>query len=73
MPPGTRLEKLKALEAELRQAISSCETKELAALSRQYRETLKEIDEIEGAETHGDEITELLSSRESARKPGALR
>ena len=72
MSPETRLDKLKELEEALRIAISSCETKELAALSRQYRETLKEIEEIEGAGTDGDEITELLSSRESARKPGAV-
>ena len=73
MPPETRLEKLKALEEELRKGIETCETKELAALARQYRETLKEIEEIEGAEADGDEITELLSNRESAGKPGAVR
>ena len=73
MDPETRLDKLKALEEELRKGLESCETRELASLARQYRETLKEIAEIEGTETDGDEITELLSSRESAGKPGAIR
>lgn len=72
MPEETRLDKLKALEERLRRSMALCETKELAALARQYRETLKDIAEIEGAETDGDEITELLSSRESARKPGSV-
>ena len=73
MTPGTRLEKLKALEAELAEGITCCETKELASLAKQYRETLREIEEIEGAESNVDEITELLSSRESAGKPGSIR
>lgn len=73
MPPETRLDKLKELEAELREGIKSCETKELASLAKQYRETLREIEEIEGADDDGDEIAELLSSRESAGKPGSVR
>lgn len=73
MDPETRLDKLKALEKELRGGIETCETKELASLAKQYRETIREIEEIEGADTDGDEITKLLSSRESAGKPGAIR
>lgn len=72
MPEETRLDKLKDLEARLRMGLATCETKELAALARQYRETLREIEEIEGADTDGDEITELLSSRESARKSDSI-
>lgn len=72
MPDKTRLDKLKELENRLRMSMATCETKELAALARQYRETLKEIDEIEGADADGDEITELLSNRESARKSGSI-
>ena len=35
--------------------------RDLAQLSRQYRETLKEIEEIEGATDDGDEIAQILS------------
>ena len=70
---GTRLEQLKELLRILADEIDERPgARDLAQLSRQYRETLREIDEIEGAETDGDEITELLSSRESARKPGSV-
>lgn len=69
----SRLDKLKALEAQLKDALEFAEPKEMASLARQYRETLKEIEEIEGAEPNVDEIAELLSSRESAGKPGSVR
>ena len=73
MSGNSRLDRLIRLRDTLERAIDECESKrDLAALSRQYRETMKEIEEIEGAETDGDEITELLSSRESARKPGSV-
>ena len=70
---GTRLEQLKELLEILAEEIDARPgARDMASLARQYRETLKEIDEIEGADTDGDEITELLSNRESARKPGAI-
>ena len=69
----TRLEKLKALEAKLLVRMDLCETKEMAALARQYRETLKEIEEIEGADQNDDDIAEILSEREAAGKAGAVR
>ena len=70
---GTRLEQLKELLEILAEEIDARPgARDMASLARQYRETLKEIDEIEGADTDGDEITELLSSRESARKSGAV-
>ena len=69
----TRGEQLKALLMVLAEEIDAKPgARDMASLARQYRETLKEIEEIEGAGTDGDEITELLSSRESARKPGAV-
>ena len=43
------------------------------ALAKQYRETVREIEEIEGAESNGDEIGEILSIRQAAGKPGAVR
>ena len=70
---GTRLEQLKELLEILAEEIDARPgARDMASLARQYRETLKEIAEIEGAETDGDEITELLSSRESARQPGSV-
>ena len=45
----SRLEKLKELEIQLALAMRECQNKELAAIARQYRETLKDIEEIEGA------------------------
>ena len=63
----TRLEKLKDLEAKLKASMDVCEHKELAALARQYRETIREIDEFEGAD-ETDEISEILSG---SWEPGA--
>ena len=37
------------------------------------RETIYEIEEIEGKEGNGDEISELLSARQADGKPGAVR
>ena len=73
MPEGTRLEKLKWLVAKLEHDMALCEIKELAALARQYREALKEIEEIEGAEQNDDDISEILSERAAAGKSGAVR
>ena len=58
-----RLQRLINLRDTLSEAIEDCESKrDLAALAKQDRETLKEIEEIEG-ENHGeDEIEKLLNS-----------
>ena len=69
----SRLEKLQELEVELRDALNVADTKEMASLARQYRETLKEIEEIEGADQNDDDISEILSGRSAAGKPGAVR
>ncbi len=69
----TRLEKLKDLEVMLALRLEECETKEMAAIARQYRETLKEIEEIEGAEANDDDIAGILSEREASGKAGAVR
>ena len=73
MPEESRLEKLKRLVIKLEENMDICETKELAALARQYREALKEIEEIEGAEQNDDDISEILSERAAAGKSGAVR
>lgn len=57
----SRLEKLKELEAELEKQMKKANSRSIAAIARQYRETLKEIEEIEGGGPSGeDEIEKLL-------------
>jgi hypothetical protein len=73
MPEETRLGKLKWLVKRLEHDMELCEIKELAALARQYREALKEIEEIEGAQQNDDDISEILSERAAAGKSGAVR
>lgn len=71
---GSRLEQLKKLRDTLAKAIDNCESmRDMAALSRQYRDTIREIEEIEGASDNGDEISEILQKREADGKPGAVR
>lgn len=56
-----RLSRLIILRDKLDEAINECDSKrDLAALSRQYRETLKEIEEIEGGDSGENEIDKLL-------------
>ena len=57
----SRLEKLKELEKELYSLMKKANSRTIATLARQYRETLKEIEEIEGADDNEDEIAKLLS------------
>lgn len=57
----TRLEKLKELEVELKDLMSKANSRSYAALCRQYRETIKEIEEIEGNNGEEDEISRLLA------------
>lgn len=71
---GTHLEQLKTLAAILATAIDGCEdVKTLPQLAKQYRETIQEIKELEGAETSDDEIGEILAKRQADGKPGAVR
>lgn len=71
---GTRLEQLKQLAKVLAAGIDTCkDCRALPALTKQYRETIREIEEIEGANDDGDEIGDILAERESDGKPGAVR
>lgn len=71
---GGRLAELKALKKVLAAAIDGCEDpKTLPQLAKQYRETIREIEEIEGAQDDGDEISEILTERSADGKPGAVR
>ena len=56
-----RLEKLKALEADLRAAIDDADPHNMAQLARQYRETLREITELEGEDDDGDAIAQIIA------------
>lgn len=70
----SRLDRLIELRDILETAITECDSKrDLAALSRQYRETLKEIEEIEGADSNEDEIEDILNERSANGKAGAVR
>ena len=68
-----RLEKLQDLEKELLSLMKKANSRTFAALARQYRETLKEIEEIEGGSDSDDEIGNILSGRQADGKPGAVR
>ena len=58
-----RLEQLKALAEILADKINSDPgARDLAGLAKQYRETLKEIEQIEGADNGEDEISKILGS-----------
>ena len=70
----TRLAQLKALLEVLAASIDDKPgARDLAQLSKQYRETLKEIEEMEGVAKDNDEIGELLAERATDGKPGAVR
>lgn len=57
-----RLTQLKALRDVLADKINDDPgARDLAQLAKQYRETLKEIEEIEGGEHGEDEIEKLLN------------
>lgn len=70
---GDRLVKLKALELRLLEFMDNADNRTLAALARQYRETIREIEEIEGASKQDDEISEILSDREAAGESRSVR
>lgn len=71
---GTRLEQLKQLAKVLANGIDTCEDcRALPQLTKQYRETIREIEEIEGADNDTDEIGAILAQRENDGKPGAVR
>lgn len=71
---GSRLEQLKNLARILAQNIDDCEdVRALPQLAKQYRDTIREIEEIEGTGSDGDEISEILAQRQADGKPGAVR
>lgn len=60
---GTRIVQLRALAEILADKINTDPgARDLAQLAKQYRETLKEIEEIEGVDNGEDEIDKILNS-----------
>ena len=71
---GDRLLMLKRLAVLLAEKIEAGEDeKALAQIAKQYRETIREIQKIEGVGNAEDEIGNILSARDAAGKPGAVR
>ena len=67
---GTRLEQLKTLALVIARSIDyGDESHSMAQLARQYRETIREIEEIEDGTEQTDEIALLISA---SRKPRAV-
>jgi hypothetical protein len=60
-----RLDKLKQLERELRTALDEADPRSIASIARQYRETLRDIDELEKDDGDIDEIARILADRQS--------
>ena len=76
---GSRLEQLENLAKVLAKQIDVCAkglgdgAKLMPPLAKQYRETIKEIEEIRGVADDDDEIGRILSTREADGKSGAVR
>lgn len=69
-----RVSQLKALLGILADAIDSRPgARDLASLSKQYRETLAEIEALEGNAPKDDQIEELLKNRKANGKSNAVR
>ena len=71
---GTRLDQLQLLANRLATEIEKCDDPRLMPqLAKQYRETVKELEEAKGAGQDEDEIGEILAQREVDGRPGAVR
>ena len=69
-----RLSQLKALLEIIASEIDlQPGARDLGQLVKQYRETLKEIEEIEGTAGNNDEIANILQRREDNGNAGAVR
>lgn len=68
----SRIDKLRELEALLFEALQKTDYDKVAPIAKQYRETVKEIEEIEGQQGNTDEISEILSRRSADGSPGSI-
>ena len=67
-----RVEQLKEILLILAKEIDDAPgARDMASLAKQYRETLKEIEEIEGEDNGEDEIAKILGGGDGM--PGAVR
>lgn len=68
--PSDRLSQLVELRGILARQIDVCESsRDLASLSRQYRETIREIDEIENGENEDDRAAQLVKRHRQSGQP----
>lgn len=68
-----RLRKLKELEAFLYDRLQDADARSVAAIARQYRETIKEIEEIDGTDSPDDEISRVLAEVETDGQSRSVR
>jgi hypothetical protein len=69
-----RLGKLKALAELLAREMDAVKySKDLPPLAKQYRETIREIEELDGGTKEEDELTDLLKARDADGKSRAVR
>lgn len=67
---GTRIEQLKNLSLVLASCIDQGDDEHsMAQLVRQYRETLREIAELEDDDGDNDEIAAIIADKASSRRP----
>ena len=64
----SRLEKLKELERILKHSLATSDIKSMAAIARQYRETIREREEIESVD-ESDEISDIINGFSGADGP----
>lgn len=69
----TRLEKLKKLEDDLNGLMEKANSRVYASLAKQYREVIREIDEIEGGNDTDNEIEQIIEKRKADGRAGAVR
>nr|DAX27489.1 MAG TPA: hypothetical protein [Caudoviricetes sp.] len=70
----TELEKLKELSLILAESIDNgLPPKELSGIAKQYRETILEIERLEGVTSGEDEISEIIEERKAKGKSGSVR
>lgn len=69
-----RLGKLKALAELLAEEMDKVKySKDLPPLAKQYRETIREIEELDGGAKEEDELSDLLKARDLDGKSRAVR
>lgn len=68
LPEPSQLERLKDLAQTLEDRLAGADDKSLPGLARQYRETLRDIRELEGGIDDGDEVEEIVVRLRSGKQ-----